>query len=200
MAVTSKQWKDTIKKLVDVKEMIEKANSDFKRMSKTNKRITICQDALDQINRGWVQPGHFGYMSVGGDLGCDDEEAQLALLTTDQSCRCCALGTLLISGVRCNNSLDPMDIMHPDDRSIKDYFDDIFDRDNLSLVESAFEQKDHSELYSAYELKFDQNKNEYISHPLIEKAIKFGNRYSNPTKRVQAILRNMIKNQGIFKP
>ena len=206
--MTTNKWKQAITGIVNVQSMIEKANAAFERMSVVNKRLTICQDALEQIKIKQYRPITGIY--VDSNLqGLDEEETQLQLISNSVTCNCCALGSLLLSGTRCKNSVDGNSIEDADNAFIKDYLDDIFDRDNLMLVEVAFERDtyfdENNDIDEPYECDFDTKAEykdaakEYNSLPAV-KAVAFGERYKDDTKRLVAILENMIKNKGVFKP
>lgn len=62
----------------------------------------------------------------------------------------------------------------------------VFDKDQLKLIEYSFTLGD-----GLFKVEDDNIK---------QKAFKFGNRYSNPIQRINAIMRNIIDNDGRFSP
>lgn len=193
-------WKRIVSKLVDTQAILDKANKEFRKLSKEKQRIAICQDALQQIQKGIFIPTERTYVQDGvfSDL-IGETETQQCLLTSNTRCQACALGSLFLSGVRFKNSVSGNELEEYDNYGIKNYFNGLFDSSNLSLVECAFE-KDEAFASGAYQRVYNYDTSKYVIHEITIKAIDFGKKYKKPKERLVAILKNMIKNKGVFKP
>lgn len=181
----------------EVAKALQKENAAFNRLSKAAKRVALAKDVLEQIKAKRYSPTSGVYVEVNateaaeefGLSNLDDLEANKALLTGMASCTVCAKGALFMSHVMKTNDCTIDQANNSDDSdSIGDRLDDIFDRDQLDLIESAFERDSNH-------CSGTDN-----SDDLVDKAVDFGYKYSNSDKRLIGIMNNIIKNKGIFKP
>ena len=84
-----------------------------------------------------------------------------------------------------------------DDDIREEVSEKLFNKKNLDLIEAAFEQWTY----------FDKFDKEYISIDygddtikVVPELVKFCKRYPDKTDRLKAIVKNAIKNEGVFKP
>lgn len=101
------------------------------------------------------------------------------------TCQVCALGAAFVSMVNIENECSVEEVMN--EEQMWPRLEKYFGRANIDLMETAFE-------CSSY-----QNADSDISCELLEAASDWGSRYDNNTERMQAIMRNVIRNNGDFK-
>lgn len=164
-----------------IEAKIKRSNRKFQAATPPQRRVLIAKDALAQIMAGRFDPVSGLWTDVIRRQGvCDFEPLQPILLQKGTQCKCCGVGSLFLSYVRLNNSATLND---------GDDFTDIervtnWPHDNLRLIELAFE--------SGRGRCLANNSQE-------NKAASF--QYGEPHEcRLVAILKNIIKNNGTFKP
>ena len=111
-------------------------------------------------------------------------------------CKVCALGAILLSKARLYDKI-PINYKDTNYYVFREWLIggllDVFDREQLDLIEIAFEVSD-------YVVR------SFVSYPtpdeaLIHKAVQFGDNYPyHPTDRMRAIMNNIIDNNGHFVP
>lgn len=161
---------------IDMK-LIEKSNKAFHRMSKKNQRIAIAKDVLLQMKmKTYVaSPGEYIWSSY---FSADDSptELQKCLLTKFPACHVCGIGAAFLSLARLGNEV-----------CLKDEFyvklDPIFGIPQRTLIERTFE--------GWYDCAEECQKAPHM---------KFNRKYPDDDKRLAAIFRNIIRNDGVFKP
>lgn len=179
-------------------------------MTKAEKRIAIIKDVLQRLpERNVATDVYIDNIDVKGLTVKDlDREAQCEIQRIEK-CYACALGNMLMSHIRIYDKLKLTDIglgqgyyfdYYIGGYIKTDYLDQNtfrglvikplskhFSRLQLAMIEAAFEQK---------EIVFvnDRYKNIMI------KAIDFGKKHKSAKARLRAIMQNMLKNNGIFKP
>lgn len=117
------------------------------------------------------------------------------------TCNCCALGSMLMSCTLYNNKQTAEDLYAESDnlgedvrdgRRLSNGLNKYFSKPQLELIELAFEGSDG---FFAYE-----GTSADISEKQYDAAILFHETYTDPTKRLVAIMNNVIENKGTFKP
>lgn len=179
---------NSLAKLLDPKR-IEKANAAFHKMSNKRQRIAIAEDVLAQIKakKYVAMPGTYVQSDTLDDLVNEpSEEAfdlQKALLGKAPECNVCGLGAAFCSMARLGDelSLDDADNVHT-------HLEPIFGGDQLVLIESAFEGDDFSGPLGQ------------LSEKELKACQKFFEKRPDDDKRLTSIFRNVIKNNGTFKP
>lgn len=174
-----------------------------KKKTRKERRIEILKDALARLRYRDFKFSN-GYL-VGSYLGHIKElfsgtQLQKQTKQLEKNCQVCALGGLFISSVDKFNNLkvDECDIENS-------YIDDSVFWIDRDVVENKllkyFSQLQLDMIESAFETRY-LHLREITTHQedLCYKAIDFGRRYSTPKERMRAILKNALKNDGIFKP
>lgn len=118
-----------------------------------------------------------------------------------QGCEVCALGACVLSLVALDNDFDflkasgesaenfnSLDLDHFRDRLLE-----VFSPVQLCLIETAFE-RDEMGARDVDNLDSDD------LQPWLEAAIKFGNKFGYSSKRLRAIMKNILDNNGVFTP
>lgn len=177
---------------------------------KAKARVAIAFDVLQNVdslkvdNRGWYladttgkAPQYDPYGNLAkrkihpykGNLK-DDASKHIPKL---QKCQVCALGACLISQVKLFNKLPLGELVNygggidPTRDMVSGILSRFFSKDQLDLIEVAFEA------ISEYDGGV-QKKECHLD------AERFGMEYSNPKKRLKAIMGNIIVNDGEFCP
>ena len=168
----------------------------FKSLSAAKKRIAIAEDVIASLNTKQLTAATGDYIQLDNLSKDDDFQTALAL---GQKCTVCALGGLFTCAVKVKNAIETHDVDDSNyrDQEIKDYLDGIFTRDQLCLIESAFERKNHMD--DGNNETEDEHGNVVYREPL-KSAIEFGSKYKTDKGRMIAIMQNIIKNGGTFKP
>ena len=179
---------------------IEKANQAFKSATKAQKRVMIAKDALAQITQGRIKVSSGIYFDANINIEGLPSYFQLREIfhREEFSCKCCALGALMVSCTRYNNKVLVMDRKDFTDlggrillgKKLRNEFDSIFSYSQMALIEFAFEDSDNSPI-SCY--------GENISKKVKEKVFNFVKNL-RPRAKLIKILKNIIKNNGTFKP
>lgn len=179
----------------DVKQVVkrEEEKKEFKDMTPEEKRVEIARDVLAQIRMGQFKAG-MGYMQV---FPVDDNkythefygcQLNTAVKKGEVRCEGCADGALFMAYVMRYNHLNVKTANTDVSKEyIKSRMRRLFSKDQLDLIETAYER---------CVIHGDGN----ISKELARRTISWGTRYDNREKRLKAIMRNIIRNNGTFKP
>lgn len=181
---------------------IAKRNKLFKQASPNEKRVLIAKDVINLIKSKkitptsgeWVFPYYTDYYKV------KNKSFQKTFLAGNvQECECCALGSMMVSCTLFKNKVKVKEL----DNGLLDYptiqndrsedimgFRGIFSHDQCMLIEIAFEQGD------GYFITLESDDPNDIN----SRAIKFGKKYRSNKSRLLAIMKNIVKNKGTFKP
>lgn len=99
-----------------------------------------------------------------------------------KDCRVCAQGAMLISRARIYNSVAL-------NSSARQTNGEVMGFGNTELIECAFECRPiFAHTWQSY------------NSPFVVAAVRFGNQYPDPRKRLRAIMKNVILNKGVFRP
>lgn len=197
-----------------VQAEIDRRNRVFRAATSAGKRVLLAQDVLVQIKLGtllaaegqWVQ---FKQEDWSLDIKGSAQQRILAQHPGD-SCKCCGVGALMLSCTLYKNRVNVEDMNG--DFNLADLMDGstddrtgflrIFGRKQAILIEMAFEMGngrfgiDVDKKHSSQEDIADHHVNESLAR----RAVRLGNRYGDATKRLQAIMRNIIQHNGTFVP
>ena len=181
------------KKLLTPEEL-EKRNAAFHKLSKRQQRLAIAEDVLAQLRAKKYQarPGTYAesdVVDVIDDNTGGNFDLQRCLLTKSPECNVCALGASFVSLSRLGDKVDwslsqaPHSSLEP-----------IFGKMQVQLIEAAFE---------GWEPDRDEEGN-WITDPYsgaTEATYNFCNKYElDANKRLAAIFKNIIRNDGTFVP
>jgi hypothetical protein len=180
-----------------------------KKLTKNQMRVAIAKDVLAQIKSKkiipqmgvWMEDPKMGslddivYNSVDNYLDSDDTCRLMPFSAQDytkkvKNCRVCALGSIFVSSVNLFNGVE-----FDNGEEVYDCFENLktsplnryFSPEELELIEGCFEGDD-----GAHSDKLETRKRGV--------AIAFKNKYPVVKKRLEAIMHNIIKNDGSFKP
>lgn len=155
----------------------------FTRLTAAQKRVAIAKDVLEQIKLRTtkIKSGH--YWNVGGDdfFGIVSKKT----LCTETKCTCCAAGAAVLSGIRLFNR----DEVSPyNGATIYELPTTWFESKQLALIEAAFEPFGGAHMMRAHA------GDGYVV------AVRFNRGIDGLTERARRIFKNIIKNNGEFKP
>lgn len=161
----------------------------MKKLTKTQKRVVIAKDALKQLKLGFYEAENLTWVEskwlreqklLSSSLIADiiKEELQPILLKANPVCQVCARGALLLSMVRKFDNYSSIDLCIGNENEMRN----LFGSQQIDKMEAAFEL-------------WPQNNERYEP-----KANAFGEKFRTPGERLIAILKNVIKNNGTFKP
>lgn len=179
---------------------IQKTNEKFKKLTLKEKRIAVCQDVLAQLKAEKYKATQGTYVHINA-LDEDKMIEDLSELVCDKNapeCTVCAKGALFLSQVRKGDNFSVDNIRGFDGLSwdidiyaedFDDYQEEIFTRYQLDLIEYVFERKNQ-----VVATNFKDSDLVKIDRFLSLHA------YATSEEMLVAILTNMIKNNGTFKP
>lgn len=201
---------------------IKASNEAFKKLSGAKKRVLIAKDVLNQLGTGRIRARAGVYLRgeakaeferIPTDYGYDrivvkaDTEVQ-QLIQSMPSCTACALGSVFACAVSVADDLKVSELRNRPHSStgaagmqeaymdmrgdeMYTYLERFFSKRQLSLIETAFERHPSGDF-----------RDHYGEMPKVCKAaMKFGGRYPRADReRMSAIMRNIIRNKGMFKP
>lgn len=179
----------------------------FSRLSAAAKRVAIAEDILKQIKLNQYQIEQGTWLNIDQpdepDLEgllrkAEGSPTQNRLLGSKQTvvvevpaatCTCCAVGAACASAIRLFNNYElqrenDLDGIEEGHKVLGRYFT----KEQVELFEAAFEQRS------------DESMHEDCKEKLLSRALEFGCRYDDDTKRAEAIFRNIVKNNGVFVP
>jgi len=190
----------------------KKANAAFRRMSPAKRRVTLAQDVLSQIAIQRLIPEHGLY--VRRTDGRDLFKASRPLReVVDTKCEVCAKGALLVAAADRMNGVKLKSVVRRDDidsdndvdldsvasDEIKQYLRGVFDEKQLDLIEGVFEDYDLRQWLD--EKTVAAVDPQYGSRQGIHYRVSRSDSKNEDAKvRLTAIMRNIIANNGEFKP
>lgn len=169
----------------------------FNKLSKSAQRVAIARDVLLQLRKKRFHSKLGSYVKIPNLWEIDDTDRQANECISDGSATClvCAKGALFMSHVMKTNHISLNEVNDIGEFRIKKRLK-MFSKRQLDMIECAFEKRvveDDDRVLKDYD-----NIHEQIT-PLAHSAIKFGRKY-NQLNRLSAIMKNIIKNNGTFKP
>lgn len=208
---------------------IAKREKIFKAANNAEKRVLIAKDVIAQIKAKKIKPFQgmfvrFREESCIGPRGCEptvgsmqiaaDADARELLLTNKISqCTCCALGSMFVSCTLYNNHTSAKDLQRCDwsianwlDRSVQEEDDDtdgepirnglnkFFSLTQLRLIEQTFEANE------GYIRSNDEDETGRAYPKFKKEQYEFCQKYRRMDTRLVAIMRNIVRNKGTFKP
>lgn len=161
---------------------------------KAQMRVRIAKDVLSTMRFMTIGRGNFVKLTTDFILPEDSKKAAKKLQKS-KFCNVCALGACFISLVGIDNkfSSDWDDLSGaPAGSTIQDRLSEYFDKEQIVLIENAFEQG------TGY---FTESNDQLVCGEVdTADAVAFGEKFYDDAKRLAAIMKNIVKNNGTFKP
>ncbi len=173
--------------------------SKFKEVSASEKRILIAKDVIRHVKTEEYRIRKGVYLDLPKKLfsATNANRKIQSLFGKIESCRVCALGSIFMS--KCNIAdgqlLGYNDMYSGDYGFFYNTLGKYFSLSQLMLIEAAFETD--LSINSLDKFYSDQEK---VSHKKMDAAVAFGEKYNKASIRLEAIMENLIKNKGTFKP
>lgn len=178
----------------------------FNKLSPSQKRIAIAKDVLQQLKTKKYTAQNSAYIKdvkmLDGATITDYDDSRFWDIQEKfekiKNCKVCALGACLMSAtkfvnkLKFNNVLSVFELKRSE--NVKSIFTEIFSSEQILLIETAFESDNGDMKYGKEAL----HKN--IDTEDIHKCNKFYSKYKKDESRMIAIMKNIITNNGIFKP
>jgi hypothetical protein len=161
----------------------------------------ISSSEADKRTGAW----NYAMSKLSDSEGSDADVRQLYLENKIQQCSCCALGGMFMSCTLYNNNTTVDDlcyagadigdvILEAGDNSLPNGLDKFFSVAQLRLIEQTFEG-DQGAINSGWDSETGE-----IVDKFSPKSEAFYNKYKKPKDRLIAIMQNIVKNNGTFKP
>lgn len=186
---------------------IARRNRLFKGKTAAQKRVLIAKDVIAQIVAKKFKATFGTYIHITNVLYCGDiKSAQTQLLHTNSVCKCCAIGSVLASCILFNNKVDveSANNLHMNGDRYSDFekthplrtsgLHSVFSMKQLLLMEAIFERHSENDICDNHEISFDKVCEIY------DRWNYDANLLTDPTKRLIAIMKNIIRNKGRFIP
>jgi hypothetical protein len=193
---------DVLRKALDAaldREQRER-NAEFAALSGPMKRVTIARDVLLQLEAKRLVPSFGNYLRIDEDDFIDalDDDGVREVLAENQ-CHACGIGSLFVAAVDRVNECTVGDMEGELNNStfMVKYLSEWFERDQLIMIESAFEGhfiSAHSNSNDSFEdVPPDFQKS-------VKRAISFTRRLNTAAGRLRKIMTNIVENRGTFIP
>lgn len=187
-------------------------NAKFEQLSKQQQRVAIAKDVLAALKAQqlYACTGTWAKIDDSSPVVLEDlklgTELQDIFKQADVSCEACALGACFVSAVKLGNNCKltsearengQFNFYLPSDQGgdrtgMSATLSRYFDEKQLSLIECAFEMGTGA-LGKPY-LRFPDNSD------IVDRAEDFGMNFDSDRERMEAIMTNIINNNGEFKP
>jgi hypothetical protein len=172
------------------------------RLTKAQRAVAIAKDVLSQLRKrqnGYVACSgvyiHREALEAMNPDEAKDLRDNLKAMQKGDSCKVCALGSAILSKARLFDKVPCQDILAGEDEidveAIREHLHDAFSEAQLDLIESAFEGANMSS---------GETPRVNASPNAIEAAIEFSQKHDDDKARLRAIMTNIVKNEGVFKP
>lgn len=179
---------------------IAKRNAAFQKATNAQKRVIIAKEVILQLNARRFS-ARCGTFCLIPDNEMESQSGSIQQLFNENkisSCFVCALGGLMMATTILNNNEDMTDFQHDfcdlgqtlaAGESPKNGLRKFFSMPQLKLIERAFEGKGFG--YFSIQNKKAEN---------FGKKTESEDRHNDASKRMLAIMKNIIRNKGTFKP
>jgi hypothetical protein len=191
-----------------IPQNLEERNKWFNSLSRNVQRVEIAKDVIAQLNAGKYRAINMNYFMASGRV---EEGASLQEVVENNDCSMCAMGAVFASKCRLGNDAvmkkgynsyyhevaQVTKITNPEE-----YVGDIFEEEQLRLMEVAFEGFDAAEYFEKWYGNYDEETDQTsIDHIEYDRAIEFHEereRTHTSTEIMIDIMLNIIDNDGKF--
>jgi hypothetical protein len=170
------------------------------KMTKAQVRVEVAKDVIRSLRLLTVRNGVYfkpaGSLELVNSIVSSSTDSKRVAQKLKNGCEVCALGACFLSSVRLTNKWEfegfeehwtgPEQVRAVEREVLEEKLHKIFTPFQIDLIETAFEE------YNCTNLASDRN--------VIGRAISFGSKHYDSTSRLRAIMKNIIKNNGTFKP
>ncbi len=208
-----------------VQREIARRNKIFSAATAAEKRVLVAKDVIAQIKLKrvvpasgvWIDPKRYEPLNLVGDETVAAQSIQRDLLTGElDRCSCCALGAVFVSCTLFNNQTTVKDLDNArfglgdsveEDEKLSNGMNRVFSRAQLALIEQAFESG-HGQFgldlgadedVDSVDLGDDEAVDSVVP-AATRKLLLWQKKYPDDKDRLIAIMKNIIENNGTFKP
>ncbi len=193
------------RRLRPMRAAMKRRNKRFSKLGKAAARVAIAKDVIAQVGRRKLRPAEGHYLAI-QDHFLRDVVTEISgrqfqdVVLGARECRVCALGALFTTAVMVRDQwtirqvgayrsyIGDADIAVDRDHMVA-YLKPWFSARQLALIESAFEMR-----------LMDGGLKDRIPEEDFVAAIVFGRAHRSNRSRMMAIMRNIIENDGTFRP
>lgn len=180
-------------------ETIKDRNEKFKKMTLSEKRIAIAKDVIENIESKKFVAKRGTYFVAKTKEGVETNNVQLQelILCGDvEQCTVCGIGAIFASKVCVSNDFKV------NKKSLDVGYIVLYDTDMISQLNEIFNEYELRYIEIAFEgiLDMSIDNDVYFSEKETIKAMNFYETYPDQTNRLIAIMKNIIKNDGVFTP
>ncbi len=169
-------------------------------MTKAQVRVEVAKDVIRSLRLLTVRSGIYfkpaGSVKLVNSIVSSSTDSKRVAQKLKKGCEVCALGACFLSSVRLTNKwefggfeehwTEPEQVRAVEREVLEEKLHKIFTPFQIDLIETAFEG------YYCTNLANDRS--------VIGRAISFGSKHYSSTNRLRAIMKNIIRNNGMFKP
>lgn len=174
---------------MDLKKLMTN-NQKFNGATKAEKRVIIAKDVLKQLKAKKIKAERFTYLDENFTTDYAEEDMREALNKTEEPCSACGVGSLCIALVLRENDFKVpcgINVLGAILKKLTKYFS----MKQLALIETAFEGKTR-DIHDMVEEKLPLS--------IIYRAETFTRGCFTVEEMLIKIMKNIIKNEGTFKP
>lgn len=162
----------------------------FDKKTKAQQRVIIAKDVILRISLGKIKPKTRVFCRLPNIFkGEENYDLKSFVLSKTRSCEACAKGGLFMSFVGINNNFTRQG----------HYLSSCMDSDSMKALSTIFSKKQLAMIETAFEKTTSFGTSDTSSYE-DDKSEAFGAKYDSPKKRLKAIMQNIVKNKGTFKP
>jgi len=176
-----------------IQAKIKYNNKKFKKLNKAGKRVAIAKDVIKSLSEKIIKANSGNYIS-NARWGLEEDDQIQGTILGGETCNVCAMGAILISKARLCNDVKFSDIQSTTKKARKGglivyNLKGLFSVKQLRLIEVAFEGSVYEEGCNLSQKNIDKAKLIYDKYYFEDEEIN-----------LIAIMKNIIKNNGTFKP
>lgn len=191
---------------------IAKRNKAFEKATTLQKRVLIAKDVLARISFNQYKPKTSIWLRINpAHISSSEEQdsVQKMIVKEGIECKVCAMGGLAASCIGFNNSVTISEDFNTDNPHHYTTIDEELHlaellhgakEDKFQLI-AIFGKTEIEKIEMTFEMGRGYYRNNLSDDPLKQKCILFGEKYKNDNReRMIAIMNNIVKNKGVFKP
>jgi len=169
-------------------------------LTKAQIRVEVAKDVIRSLKLLDVMTGVYfkpkGTLELVNSIVSSSPDSKVAAQKLKKDCKVCALGACFLSSIRLTNKWEfgkfeehwtgPAQVRAVEREVLEEKLHKIFTPFQIDLIETAFEE------YNCTNRANDRS--------VIGRAMSFGSKHYDSSSRLRAIMKNIIKNNGTFKP
>ena len=204
-----------MKKVKNIQEEISRRNEIWKAASKKERAVLVAQDVLDRLSDGQIIAEQQIWLNFADTCSYNETVPLQECVLGGEKCNCCAQGALMMGLIGWRNRVDSSSLnrrgaLEPGDDG-QFNLNDIFSATQQEMIEQAFEDG-----YGQNGFNWDDDNLDYLEDvDEIKAALKckntksdernlrirlFHRSFKTEKDLMRGIMKNIIKNEGVFIP